>query len=386
MSKNVGIAGYASLKNYGDTFIVKCNEYLVESLGDYEVTTIDFEAKMNPLHKAVYYGVLLVSKILKKNSIGARFELLAVNINCRHHYKKQLEQVDAILFAGGSLKYGTQKQWAYESIIIDLAEKKNIPIMFNACNIQKPDQDNWKCRYLTKRLNKKCVKMITSRDGEYGVDRLKNEYCLRNDIRCLGVGDVAYWIPETYQCQKNPASKVIGINLIQGNIFQRYGFSLTEKELLNAYYNLLLHLDKHNIQWELFTNGLANDKKFGQKLLELYGNKSLKIREPQNDRDLLNIISNYKGILGGRLHACISAYALDIPFVGMIWDEKLLYFSKVANIEKYMLKEKEINGQTLYRLLMDILDDQELDYRPEKQKYKILDKQYIQQFLEDNLC
>ena len=385
MNKNVGIAGYASLKNYGDTFIVKCNEYLVESLGDYEITTIDFEAKMNMIQKWIYYAVLLISKILKNNSIGSRLELLAVNINCRRYYKRQIQKVDAIIFANGSFKYGTQKQWAYEALIVDLADKYNVPVMFNACNIQKFNSKDWKCCYLTKRLNKKCVKMITSRDGQYGVERLQQEYHLRKDIVCQGVGDVAYWIPETYEIHKKVSAKA-GINLIYGNIFQRYGKTLCEDQLLEAYNELLHLLDQNQIEWELFTNGLENDLKFGRKLLEKYGNKDIKIRVPKSDVELITIISNYKGILGARLHACISAYALDIPFAGMIWDEKLFYFSRIAEVEKYLLNEDEINGLSLYNALNTVLTKQDLDYDSARRKYKNLNRKYVQTFLENYLC
>lgn len=383
--KNVGIAGYATLKNYGDTFIVKCNEYLVDSLGDYDITTIDFEVKMNIIHKCLYYAILVLSKVFKKNSLGAKFELLAVNINCRHYYKKQIKKVDALIFAGGSLKFGTQKQWACESILIDLAEKKYIPVMFNGCNIQKYNQENWKCRYLTKRLNKKCVKMITSRDGQYGADRLRKEYHVRKDIGCFGVGDTAYWIPEAYHYKKNDNANKLGINLINGGIFKRYGNNLSEDQLLNAYCELLNLLDKNNLDWELFTNGLEIDKKFGQKLLKQYGREDINIKEPHSDVELLDIISNYKGILGARLHACICAYSLDIPFIGMIWDEKLFYFSKIAGIEKYMLNENNITGPKLYNILINILNDEELDYALLRNKYKNLNRKNVQKFLEENV-
>ncbi len=388
MSKKIGIAGYASLKNYGDTFIVRCNEYLVKTIGDYEIIEIDFEGgdeKRSFLRRGVYYGILLASKLLKGCSIGAILELLAVNVDCRSYYKRKLAGVDALLFANGSLKYGTQKQWAYESLIVNIAEKHGIPVMFTACNIQRYDDSNWKCRYLTKTVNKSCVKAITTRDGQYGVKRLRDEYHIRTDIVCAGVGDVAYWIPETYGCRHNREADIVGINLIQGNQFRRYGGMLSEEKLLKAYCELLLLLDESGIRWELFTNGLKDDKKFGYKLLSLYGNKNLEIKEPQNDSDLLKIICDYKGIVGGRLHACIAAYALDIPFIGMIWDEKLLYFSKMAGMEEYMLNEAEINGRRLYDALIKVLNIQKLSYDTIRQQYKKLNKHYIQKFLEDNL-
>ena len=207
--KKIAIAGYASLENYGDTFIVKCNEYLINSLGKYDIILVDFEAPMNLFTKIIYYVVLVLSKFLGNYKTKAKLELLATKIRCYRYYKMKLRGTDAIVFAGGSLKYGTQKQWAYESMIVDIADKYNIPVMFNACNIQKYDAENWKCLYLTNRIKKSCVKMITSRDGEFGVKRLQDEYSIDNKIECYGVGDVAYWIPECYNIKKNNNSHLL---------------------------------------------------------------------------------------------------------------------------------------------------------------------------------
>ena len=69
----------------------------------------------------------------------------------------------------------------------------------------------------------------------------------------------------------------------------------------------------------------------------------------------------------------------------MIWDEKLFYFSKIAGIEKYMLNENNITGQKLYNILINLLNDEELDYALLRNKYKNLNRKYVQKFLEENV-
>ncbi len=377
----VAVMGLASINNYGDAFILKCVAYIVNELGNYEAEIVDFEPSMNLLRAFFYYFFLSISKIIPDEKLSARIEFAAVKIRCKKYYSNLLKNMDGLIFGVGSFKYGTQKLWAYYSLAVGIAQKLGIPVMFNAMNIQKADQSNWKCKFLLKHTNLSCVKMITSRDGSYGVERLKKEYHVRGDIICKGVGDAAFWIPECYHTCKNPHAQKVGINLIYGNIFIRYGNCLTEEELLNVYCGLLRKLDKEGIEWELFTNGLTSDYDFGRKLLEIYGNKELKIRIPTSDLDLLQMIRNYKIILGARLHACICAYALDIPFVGFIWDEKLLYFSKMAGLEQFFVKEKDLTADMLFIRVMSMISNNMEHYREKRLEWKNLTKQMISVFL-----
>lgn len=379
----VAVMGLASINNYGDTFILKCVAYIVNELENYEAEIADFEPSMNLLRAFFYYFVLIISKIIPSEKLSARIEFTAVKIRCKKYYSNLLKSVDGLIFGGGSIKYGTQKVWAYYSLAIETAQRMGIPVMFNAMNIQKADQNNWKCRFLLEHLNLPCVKMITSRDGNYGVERLKKEYHIRRDIICKGVGDVAFWIPDCYHTFKNPHAQKVGINLIYGNIFIRYGNHLTEEELLNIYCELLRKLDEEKIEWELFTNGLTSDYDFGRKLLKIYGNKKLKIRIPASDFDLLQMIRNYRIILGARLHACICAYSLDIPFVGFIWDEKLLYFSRMAGLEQFFVMEKDLTSDELFIKIMSMISNNMEHYRETRLEWKSLTKQMISMFLDD---
>lgn len=381
----VAVMGLASINNFGDNFILKCVSYLVNEQGKYEAEIVDFEPPMNVPRAFLYYFMLIVSKIMPDKKLSAGIEFMAVKIRCKKYYSRSLKNMSGLIFGAGSFKYGTQKLWAYYSLAIETAQKIGIPVMFNAMNIQKANHNDWKCRFLLEHTNLPCVKVITSRDGSFGVERLKKEYCVRADIICKGVGDAAFWIPECYHTDKNTDTKKVGINLIYGNIFIRYGNHLTEEELLHIYCGLLRKLDEEGIEWELFTNGLKSDYDFGRKLLMEYGNQELEIRIPTSDVDLLQIIRNYKIILGARLHACICAYTLEIPFVGFIWDEKLLYFSKMAELEHLFVMEKDLTSDALFIKMMSMINSNMEHYRAKRLEWRSLTKQMIEMFLNDFL-
>lgn len=373
--------GLESLSNFGDNFILQCNRFLIEELGIYNTKIADFEPSMSKTKSVIYYFILLASKICCFKTLRYKLIVLAVKLRCWGIYEEWLQASDAVVLGCGSIKYGTQKLWVYYSLIIEIANKLNIPVMFNSMNIQKYNGEDWRCRFLQSHINSECVKVITSRDGEAGAERLRKDYKINDNILSAGVGDVAFWIPECYKTQRKQTSATVGINLIYGNIFRRYGNSLTEKELLHVYVDLLHQLDQADIQWELFTNGLSSDYKFGIKLLRLYGNTQRKIKVPKSDVDLINMIIGYTAILGARLHACICAYSLGIPFVGFIWDEKLYYFAKMAHIEQHFVNETELSGDLLYEKIIgkdSSYNSEQFDLRD---IWKTRTKEYLNSFL-----
>ena len=383
MSKKVAIMGLNSLNNYGEKFIIKCVEHLLTDL-EYTYFTIDFETKMGFVKTSFYYLIIGFSKIVPLNELKYKIIYFAVKFRCYSEYLKQLNDKDALIFAAGSFKYGTQKLWCHYSLAIEIAEKYGIPVMFNAMNLQKYNENDWRCRFLKKHVNYNCVKVFTTRDGEDGVIRFSQEYNTREKVQCSAVGDVAFWISDCYQVSMTEENDTIGINLINGNIFKRYGGKLTKEQLLDVYLRLLKLLDQHNQSWELYTNGLNCDYKFGEKLLRKYGNTNIEIKVPESDQELVHMISKYKKIIASRLHSCICAYAIGKPFVGFIWDEKVLHFSKMAKIEDCFIYENELSGNILFERLMvkEIeLTKSQIDIR---EMWKSQTKEKISYFLE--LC
>ncbi|MBR0084939.1 MAG: polysaccharide pyruvyl transferase family protein, partial [Lachnospiraceae bacterium] len=247
-------------------------------------------------------------------------------------------------------------QWAQYSLMVEIAERLSIPVMLNAQNIQKYDSSDWRCRFLTKHAKSEVVKYITSRDGQPGADRLRKDYRIPDRIVCAGVGDSAFWIPQCYDVRIPENRDTIGINIIEGTCFVRYGNHLKSEELLKVYVDLLKALDKKGQKWELFTNGLPQDHEFAREVLAKYGKPEIKVRIPSSDKDLVNIIAGYKGVVGGRLHSCIGSYAEGIPFVGFVWDEKMIGFGRMVGLGDYFFTKDELTGQGLCDKVLEACD------------------------------
>lgn len=379
--KKVLLMGLSDIENIGDQFVPKCVQYLVLSSANsgWNEQLVSLIPNPKCFRYLVYGSLKVIANLLPQGSLSYRIEYGANKIREWSYYKKNMKSADAIIFSLGSYKYTTQNLWAYYPLVIQIAEKMNIPVMFNAMNIQDYNEKDWRCQILKKYTNYPCVKMFTTRDGDAGVNELRNYYITNPDIKISTVGDPAYWIPECYGADRKPGS-VIGINLIRGEIFLDYGKTVTKEQLLDFYAELITKLDTLHIKWELFTNGAHQDLQFGRELLKKMGRKNTHIRVPESDAELPRIISGYKGIIGARLHACICAYALDVPMVGFIWDKKMLRFAQTANLEEHFLQEQDLEAAKMVNCLIAALES---SYDTEhRASLKIATRQKIEEFLQ----
>ncbi|MCM1181108.1 MAG: polysaccharide pyruvyl transferase family protein [Clostridium sp.] len=376
--KKIAVMGLTDLVNFGERFLADTVVYLV---GDqYDVSSIDFRPKKKTFGYLIFGISVIASRILSFWEKSAGLILFGVRCYTKRYYKKQLKECDAIIFACGSYKYGTQKLWAYYSVVIEVAEKYSIPVMFDAVNVQDFNDKDWRCRCLKQHTNYSCVKCITTRDGMYGLEKLRTCYLKQGTkIHSEAVGDPAFWIPECYGVKRKKNNGKIGVNLIRTGVFADYGLKVTEEQLVDIYCKLIKRLEQEHVEWEFFTNGLPVDYMAGRNILQKCGMPEREIVVPESAKELVEIIAGYKGIIGARLHACICAYSLDVPLAGFIWDEKMLRFAQIARLEQNFLKEEELTGDAIYERLREMLNK---DYdRESRNSWKQKTKDSIDNFI-----
>ena len=353
--KKVAVIGLYAIKNAGDNILCEATQYLIKQKNP-EVQIV--EVDVNPRIKS-YKGLELIpfwiSKVLIRIS-GSIFKY-ENSSKFRYYYayfmwwlkitrkfKTQLKDVDAIVFAGGGfLKFRTQGLNYYVEQIMKIAKKNNIPVMMNGVGIEGYSETDIRCQRLKKAINQDCFKVITTRDD---IDTLKNNYIVNPNTKIAHVGDPALWVPECYNMKRNEnPSNVVGINVIRGRVYQAYGNTLSEFELLNFYKKLVQGVEERGWDWVLFSNGMAADQKFGTMLLRALGcsDRTKILPTANNSVDFLEQIRSFKLVFGARLHACITSYALDVPVVGLIWSEKLRIFADVIGKKNSYFEESELN-------------------------------------------
>lgn len=390
--KKVAVIGLYAIKNAGDNILCEATQYLIKQKNP-EVQIV--EVDVNPRIKS-YQGLELIpfwiSKVLIRisgsifkyeNSSKFRYyyEYFMWWLKINHKFKTQLKDVDAIVFAGGGfLKFRTQGLNYYVEQIMKIAKKNNIPVMMNGVGIEGYSETDIRCQRLKKAINQDCFKVITTRDD---IDTLKNNYITNPNTKIAHVGDPALWVPECYTMKRNEnPSNVVGINVIRGRVYQAYGNTLSEFQLLNFYKKLVQGVEDRGWDWVLFSNGMAADQKFGAMLLNALGCRDKKKILPtaNNSVEFLEQIRSFKLVFGARLHACITSYALDVPVVGLIWSEKLRIFADVIGKKNSYFEEDELN-------IDNILDAMEREMNSEYDKsirddLRMRTKNYLEMFMD----
>lgn len=388
--KKVAVVGLYAIQNAGDNILCEATQYLIKKA---KPGTKIVEVDVNPRVSA-YTGLskipFLISKVLIKISgylfsyeNHSRFryiyEYFMWWLKVNHRFKKQFKNVDAIVFAGGGfLKFRTQGLNYYVEQIVKIAAKNNIPVMMNGVGIEGYDEDDIRCQRLKKAINNDCMKIITTRDD---VDILQNNYIVNPNIQTSRVGDPALWVPECYAVTRKPHNNKIGVNIIRGKVFQAYGNTLSELQLLNFYRALIEGIEERGWDWVLFSNGMKADQKFGRKLLnalKYYPDDKL-LNAPKDTVEFLDLIRSFKCVFGARLHACITAYALDVPVVGLIWSEKLQMFSEIIGKPQNFFKEEHLHVEQMLDAIEKSFDDEyDLEIR---NNLRELTNHYVETFM-----
>lgn len=359
--KKVAIISLRNINNIGEDLLDMNTEFLVRiSLENVIIDKIELFADRKTLKKYFFelliFKLLMIIAIIMKANVNLNYKIknFAYRIKYKNYFKNKLSDVKAVIYAVGMLKYTTQDfSYIYE-LINSIAKEYNIPVMMSAMSIEKYNEKDWRCRQLVRAVNNPAVKCITTRDNEKELEILRNEYLIENKncyTEC--VADPALWTKETYQINDELVkSDLIGIGLIRLGIYEDYGYNITKEQLFDLYVNIVKELDERKLNWVLFCNGMPEDYEVGLSLLKkLNLSQSKLLSRPETPKDLINMLLSFKCIMGARLHSCIASYALGIPVVGLIWDNKLRAFAKKIGWEKYFIEEKKLDAKVIVNML-----------------------------------
>lgn len=352
--KKIGVVALENINNVGDEFLGETTHYLIQKNG-VDIKRIQLAPSFKELRQKGFLlqaisakSLDIFSKVFLKGNTKYKSLNIAYKIRLIQYYQHELKGLDGIVYAVGMFKYSTQNFSYIFEIVNKIATDYNIPVLMSAMSVEKENQQDWRYHQLVRAVNMPSVKKITTRDGVNGVKRLEKSYIKKSDVKFDFVGDPALWIPDCYNTKSRKNSDVMGIGVIRENIYTDYGIDFSGEQLLEAYVSLIKELEKRNHKWMLFCNGMKQDYEFGQKILKkLNMDESKLLPAPGNGQQLVDLILGFKVVFGARLHACITSFALDVPVVGLLWDNKLREFSKTMKIEKFFCEVEDLKGSII---------------------------------------
>lgn len=403
--KNILLCGLKYNSNYGDPIINDSCRYIVQKSikDDVKIDEIDLEGKIN-------FNKKYKLNIFKRQIIKVNIKILNFIKKCfgkiklnrlynfidyitwyvsdeyaifNNYYKEKIKNSDIIIFSGGGMvKYRYQNCYQYIDYITKIADKKDIPVCLNSVGVEGYDDKNVKCRVLKKALNRKCVKMITTRDD---IMTLKKYICNEN-IYIDKVSDPAVFISDVYNIKKKENNKIIGLGVCRGRLFLDNKINYTEKQLIELWKKIIIELERRGNEWCIYTNGLEADNIFAQKLLESIKANGDNIKIPNSPYELVNIISGFKGIIATRLHSNIIAYSLQVPAIGLVWNNKLKMFGQNIGYPERFIEVENFDEKNIVDKMEKAIMELYEKIKPEvyrKSEENSINK-FLNEFLENN--
>lgn len=194
------------------------------------------------------------------------------------------------------------------------------------------------------------------------------------------MADIGVWSSETFDIQKDQNSNLVGIGMITYKRFAEFKKGVSHEQYNQTIIDIIKLLESNGVRWKMFTNGVNADY---ENAVEVCNSLNLKpedcIVEPHTPYELVKIISGFKGIITARLHSCIVAYSLDIPYIALSWNNKLNYFSdSIGYPERTVTHENFSAKQIIERYI--VAENEGYD-ESSRASYKEIDVDYFKKYL-----
>lgn len=369
MARTIGIVGLTSNDNVGDYLLVESAKHLLRT---HDPDTILVDIDIDPGDLAVYSGKRWanlrlfelmhkferpVLSVLQGRRLAYWYTSLAWRIKLGWYFNERIRNLDAIVYGGGGfIKFKTQGLNYLDELVLKAAHRRGIPVMMNAVGVEGYSDSDIRCQQLKKSLNLDNVRVITTRDD---IDTLRDRYITNPNIVTDRVGDPVFWLAEMDMVEqgrergdREPGNR-IGINLINPDNFADYGGKVSRASIINFYRNLLIELTRLDADFYLFSNGMEVDQQFGESLVAALNLRDDQlIATPQTSAEFVNLVAGFDIILSARMHAGITAYAIDVPVVGLIWGEKLQFFTEVTGLRDRYFSEDDLDYERIAAMLV----------------------------------
>lgn len=367
----IAFIGLYNEPNLGDPIIFDSTEWLYSNYLGCEIQPkhlyLDYIEKTYYMSFFKRVANKLSNKIIHKSVFHDNYQK---RILTKEYFNRNLKGVDiAVVVGGGVVKYSYQFFWGSLWGLLHAANNIKIPVIFNSVGIEGYDADNRKCLILKKAMHLPSLVYITTRDD---ITTLIEGYFDGNPtIPIYNVCDPAVWISEVYNIKKNICSNTIGIGIAREKIFIDNGLNFNPNQVIKLYCDIIKTLNSKGCNVQIFTNGHPSDNATALHVYKLLKSEGINVDAciPSGTQQLVKIISNYKAIIATRLHSCIISYSLNIPAIGLVWNDKLKLWGRNINREDNFVCIDKLNANYIYnRLTIAIKEEYDIKLREEFRK------------------
>ena len=339
--RKVLIIGECFSKNIGDQAVAYVTQWLVEqtSTDDTVFTYLDLSgrteeqktnywisdkrAKWRTLRVALS-RIGLIDYLLKKKSA---YSLIP-------KYKSIISgnNFDCAIFCGGQLindMFVCQME-----AVAKLLMENEIPVIYNGVGLG-----------YVNHIGKKIFRRILSYPNVKGItcrcnsDRFNTTLGLTKQL-ALSTYDIAVFSPDAYGVKVKGNGSKVGLGIMRSTRFPY-------EQIKSFWKKIVSELDKRGVGWKFFYTGSSCDYELALDIiqeLQLPNDNSYYINENiSNPMNCMVELSSFERIISFRLHSHILSYALGIPSVAILWDEKINdFFEKIGRTSAVFSVETDV--------------------------------------------
>lgn len=276
--------------------------------------------------------------------------------------RKAVSESDLIVFGGAPLfNYKYQNFYLRTIKTLELANEYGVPVIFSSIGVEPFDGTNPKCLALKEALALPCVRQITTRDDLVSLEK----YVEGTNVQVSRVSDPAVFADIVYRKAEPPAPgrtttrqrlgrikgvvarrlrgrapelppeeltpevkpKKIGLVVTRAGIFADNQIDFSNADQRAFWVETVELLKARGYDYRLFTTGHFSDEAFLDALVKdglVAANKSRVIVISPDE--LISELKSCDGVIAYRLHASITAFAFQVPSIGLSWNFKVPYF------------------------------------------------------------
>ncbi len=327
--------------NVGDQVMEVCDKVLVRAI----MKNLGIEKKKYTL-------------LSKAASIVPRKAVLTGDKSLLATAENTIKDVDLIIF-GGAPMFNWHHQIFYErtAIVLELAEKHNVPVIFSAIGVEGFDATDERCQRIQSALKLSCVKQITTRDDLEALEK----YVEGTDVPIARVADPAVFSKEIFKNfmadKKEKEKKKIGIFTLRANGFLDNDKDLPPAKAAEMWVALAKAFETAGYDCEFITSGHFADEAFLNSMVERNNVPSAKCHLYTNDPEtLVSKIAEYDGVISTRLHPSIISYSLGVPAVGLVWNDKVSYFYESIGYGNRYVEVADITPKQVLKKLEEAME------------------------------
>ena len=281
------------------------------------------------------------------------------NMHIKEINEEKIASADLILFSGGAM-FGFNNLGSFDAIdaITALADEKGIPVVFSSLGINNMHANEESGARLNAILTRKCVRAMSVRETA----DVFTPFAGGCDFAIESVCDPAVWAKHVYrkEVQEVKSAKkrrIVGLNVVRGGLFKANGIKWTLDDEAAYFKELVRLFEQKGIEYRFFTNGSVLDNNSMSYIAKQIGVSDEMLITPDSTREVVRAIAGFDAVLAIRMHSAIISYALDVPSIDLIWNEKIPYFYKNTGYPDRALEMEMCTPEVVLRMTQELLDD-----------------------------